>query len=463
MRRNLVLGSPRELGTVGLVAGLCGAYAATLITTSSILETVSKESGGAVGLLLGIVAGVFILIALYVGAIVIVGAVDTVVSGRLRHIALLRLLGARGRELRSSVMRGTAAVGAGGALLGLLLGTGLTHTVRAVLVSRGTLPDTAYAWFDGQLLVAFLAITLSATVAGWVGSRGVLRVSPAVALAGTAAHTPAPRRSSVVRALLAGVGIVGGLLVLALGAVLGESNPGAGFLLAFLGAAGSGTGFLIGARFVIPWVVATLSRTLGSDPASVVARRNALLDPLRTTRSTMGLVIGVALVTTFASGMSALQASVASWEMDVAQQAEAERAMAVTATVLVCIIVISSVIAAVGFVSTMSLSVIQRHREIGLLRSLGFTRRQVRTMITKESIALSASAVLFGIVLGLVYGTAGAQALIGAPTEGLVWGVPFTVLVVIAAAGVVLVLVASQGPARRAVAVAPVEALRIDT
>lgn len=281
-------------------------------------------------------------------------------------------------------------------------------------------------------------------------------------MAGTAAPAPVPRRASVIRGVIAGLGIVGGLLVLALGALLGESNPGAGFLLAFFGAAGSGTGFLIGARFVIPGVVGAFSRLLGRDPASVVARRNAILDPLRTTRSTMGLVIGVALVTTFASGMSALRASVSSWEMDPGQRAQSDQVLAVTATVLICIIVISSVIAAVGFVSTMSLTVIQRHREIGLLRSLGFTRRQVRTMITKESVALSASAVIFGIVLGLLYGTLGAQSLIGAPTEGIVWGLPFGALIAIAAAGVVLVLVASQRPARRAIAIAPVEALRID-
>ncbi|MFW5474444.1 FtsX-like permease family protein [Knoellia sp. CPCC 206450] len=463
MRRNLVLGSLRELGTVGLVAALCGAYAATLMTTSSVLSTVSGQSGGSVGLLLGIVAGVFILIALYVGAIVIVGAVDTVVAGRLRHIALLRLLGARGRELRSSLMRGTAVVGALGATAGLAVGTSLTHAVRLVLVARGTLPEADYPWATWQLGGALVAISASATVAGWLGSRGVLRVSPAAALAGTAAHTAAPRSASVWRAVIAGTGITGGLLVLALGAALGESNPAAGFVLAFLGAAGSGTGFLVGARFVIPGVVGALSRMLGSDPASVVARRNAVLDPLRTTRSTMGLVIGVALVTTFTSGMSALRDSVASWDVDAAQRAQADQVYAVTSTVLVCIIVISSVIAAVGFVSTMSLSVIQRHREIGLLRSLGFTRRQVRTMITKESVALSASAVFFGAVLGLVYGSAGAQALVGAPTEGLVWGMPFGAPLAIAAAGVVLVLAASQGPARRAVAVAPVEALRIDT
>ena len=192
MRRNLTLGSLRELGTVGLVAGLCGAYAAILIMTSSLLSTLSTESGGAQSLFLGIVAGVFILIALYVGAVVIVGAVDTVISGRLRHIALLRLLGSRGRELRRSVMRGTATIGAIGALAGVVVGTVLTHLTRAVLVARDTLPDAAYAWFEPQLLTAFGAITVSATIAGWLGSRGVLRVSPASAMAGSAAPTPAP-------------------------------------------------------------------------------------------------------------------------------------------------------------------------------------------------------------------------------------------------------------------------------
>jgi len=87
IRPNLVFGSLRELGTVGLVAGLCGAYAAVLMTTSTILATTSQESGGAAGLLLSIVSGVFVLIALYVGMVVIINCVDTVVAGRLRQIA----------------------------------------------------------------------------------------------------------------------------------------------------------------------------------------------------------------------------------------------------------------------------------------------------------------------------------------------------------------------------------------
>jgi putative ABC transport system permease protein len=462
-RRNLVLGSPRELGTVAVVAGLCGAYAATLITISSVLTAMSTASGGGVGLMLSIVAGVFILIALYVSAVVIVNAVDTVISGRLRHIAVLRLLGARSRTLRTSVMRDTAAVGGVGAAVGVVVGTGLTHLVRLVLVHRGTLPEAAYPLVSDQLFGALAAIVVCATAAGWLGSGVVLGVSPVNALTGAVAHRRPGRRASRLRAALAGTGIIGGLSVLALGGLLGETNPGIGFVVAFFGAAGSGTGFLIGARFVIPRVVEGFSRLLGRDPSSVVARRNAVLDPLRTTRSTMGLVIGVALVTTFASGSSALRASVAAWELDPDQRAQAARALDVASTVLICIIVISAVIAAVGFVSTMSLTVIQRQREIGLLRSLGFTRGQVRTMITKESVALSASAVLFGVVLGLVYGTVGAQSLVGVLTPGMVWGLPLPALVAIAAAGFTLVVVASRRPARRAVAVSPVEALRIDS
>ena len=128
---------------------------------------------------------------------------------------------------------------------------------------------------------------------------------------------------------------------------------------------------------------------------------------------------------------------------------------------MICIVTVSSAIAAVGFVSTMSLAVIQRTREIGLLRALGFTAGQVRAMITKESVALSATAVSFGMALGLVYGALGAQSLVGFQTDGFVWGVPGRSSSRRSrCAGVLLVLAASWVPSSRAVAVAPVEALR---
>ena len=127
----------------------------------------------------------------------------------------------------------------------------------------------------------------------------------------------------------------------------------------------------------------------------------------------MGLVVGVTLVTTFASGLRALQQSVGSWDLSPEQEVQTHQILSTTTAVMIAIVVISAVISAVGFVSTMSLTVIQRRREIGLLRTLGLTRRQVRRMITLEAAALSGTAVAFGIALGLVFGSVGAQSLVG--------------------------------------------------
>jgi putative ABC transport system permease protein len=175
----------------------------------------------------------------------------------------------------------------------------------------------------------------------------------------------------------------------------------------------------------------------------------------------MGLVIGVTLVTTFASGLDALRRSVDSWELSPARRQEAQSWMSTMSTILVIVVLVSAVIAAFGFVSTMSLTVIHRRREIGLLRALGFTRRQIRSMIIRESAALAGSAVALGLVLGMIYGSVGAQALVGAQTAGFVWGIPWPVLGSIALASVALVLVAALAPARRAVRVMPIDALRM--
>lgn len=462
MRSSLVIGSRREVGTVGLVASMCGLYCSALLVGSDLLRVNSAAGGdvSAVGLLLGVVSSVFIAVALYVAAVVIANGVDTVVAGRQREIAVLRLLGADASALRRAVVRGVVSVAALGALVGLVVGDVLAVSVRSVLVGTGHLPSGEYTWFPLLAVPAGLAVVASAAAAAWTGSRGVLRATPAQALAGASVPASASPAAGVLRRVSSFLLIGGGALVLALAALAGESRPEVGFLLAAFGAMVSGTGILLGARLVVPALVALASRLLGSDPPSVVAARNAVREPGRTTRSTMGLVIGVTLVTTFAAGFAALRASVSSWQLDAAQVAQTDQILRDTSVVMICVVVVSSAIAAVGFVSTMSLSVIQRTREIGLLRALGFTPSQVRVMVTKESVALSATAVVFGMLLGLVYGAVGAQALVGFETSGFVWGVPVLALVLISVAGVLLVLAASWVPSSRAVAVAPVAALR---
>ena len=459
MRRDLVLGSARELGTVGLVAGLTGCYAGVLVTTSSFL-TANSRNGGA-GALLQAVATVFILIAVYVAAVVIANAVDTVLAGRLSQIALLRLLGARASSLRSTVMRGVALVGTTSAVAGALVGTLVADVVRVVLVHTGHLDDTHYPLTSAWLVVPLVTIGIASAVAGRVGSRSVLKVSPAAAMSGAGVVGPTARGVTARRSAFSGLLIVVGGLLLALAALLGESGALAGFLVAFLGSATLSTGLLVGARLVIPRLVGLAGRLLGSTPEARLAGRNAVKDPLRTTRSTMGLVIGVTLVTTFASGLSALRGSVDSWpNLSPAERVQTDQWLAAATQILVAVVVISSLISAVGFVSTMSLTVIQRRREIGLLRSLGFTRRQVRRMITLESAALSATAIGFGILLGLVFGSVGAQALVGQLTPGFVWGLPWFVLAGTVVGAVALVVAAARPPARRAVRIKPLEALR---
>jgi putative ABC transport system permease protein len=123
----------------------------------------------------------------------------------------------------------------------------------------------------------------------------------------------------------------------------------------------------------------------------------------------------------------------------------------------------SAVIAAVGMVNTLSLSVLQRTRELGLLRALGFTVRQVRTMILAESAQLTVASVLVGLVLGTFYGWAGAQSLFGALVHGFVApAIPLVLLVIVAGAALVLIAVASIAPARRATRIAPVAALAVE-
>ena len=58
------------------------------------------------------------------------------------------------------------------------------------------------------------------------------------------------------------------------------------------------------------------------------------------------------------------------------------------------------VIAVLGIINTLALSVIERVREIGLLRAVGLSRRQLRTMLRLESVAIALLGAVLGIVLG---------------------------------------------------------------
>jgi putative ABC transport system permease protein len=112
------------------------------------------------------------------------------------------------------------------------------------------------------------------------------------------------------------------------------------------------------------------------------------------------------------------------------------------------LLALAVIIALIGIVNTLMLSVFERTREIGLLRAVGMRRRQVRVMIGSEAVILA----VFGAIIGIVIGTGMGLALVSSlKQQGItdtVVPVPDMVIFLVLAA--VLGLVAAIWPARRA-------------
>jgi putative ABC transport system permease protein len=111
------------------------------------------------------------------------------------------------------------------------------------------------------------------------------------------------------------------------------------------------------------------------------------------------------------------------------------------------LLALSIVIAIIGIVNTLSLSVIERTREIGLLRAVGLSRRRLRRMVTLESVTISVMGAVLGLVLGLVIGVLLQRSL----AEDLqVLSIPFASLLVFLVIAVVFGVLAAIVPAVRA-------------
>ena len=106
------------------------------------------------------------------------------------------------------------------------------------------------------------------------------------------------------------------------------------------------------------------------------------------------------------------------------------------------------VIALLGIANTLALSVIERVREIGMLRAVGMTRGQARLMVLLESVVVAAFGAFLGIVLGLVFGLAAATALPDSVVT--IVSVPVGTLITIAVVALLCGVIAGLLPARRA-------------
>lgn len=461
--------SLREHAPSILVATLGGAFGVAVLQVTGVLAMLiaADDVTGAsaiVALMLTIIAIVFIVIAVYVSSIVTANTFATIIAGRIRTLALLRLLGSTAASRRRAVAREGLLVGVIGAALGALLGTLLTFVGVRIGIGTGFLPDLGYAsaLVDPVVALPVVAVVLATWAASWVGSRQVLRVSPMQATGAATAASYEEAAGHRARNAVAITQFATGTALLALGMLVGLVSP-LGVLVGVGGGILSFTGLVIGAQLVMPPALRLVGRMLGRSAPARLAAENALRYPERSSRTTIGLVIGVTLITMFAVVVASFEHMVL-----LAQQAQPdvyqgiEEPLTIVVVVFTALIGFSALIAAVGMVNNLSLSVLQRTRELGLLRALGFTGAQLRSMIRFESAQLTIAALLVGLVLGIGYGWAGAQSLLGAISGLVAPVVPLWLLAVVAIVAAALTVTASIAPVRRATRIAPVIALAAD-
>ncbi|HEY6606965.1 MAG TPA: FtsX-like permease family protein [Gaiellaceae bacterium] len=125
--------------------------------------------------------------------------------------------------------------------------------------------------------------------------------------------------------------------------------------------------------------------------------------------------------------------------------------------ILYVLLALSVIVSLFGIVNTLVLTVFERTREIGMLRAIGMTRRQVRRMVRHESVITALIGAAIGIALGVVL-----AGLLIARIDFIVLSIPVGQLIIFAVAAIVVGIIAAIFPARRAARLNVLEALQYE-
>jgi putative ABC transport system permease protein len=133
--------------------------------------------------------------------------------------------------------------------------------------------------------------------------------------------------------------------------------------------------------------------------------------------------------------------------------------LTLTLNVLYALLGLSVIVSLFGVINTLVLSVFERTRELGMLRAIGMTRRQVRRMIRHESIVTALIGAALGIAVGVFLAVITTIAL---SDYGIVFAVPYGTLVVFVGIAILAGMLAAILPARRAARLNVLEALQYE-
>ncbi|HEY6763097.1 MAG TPA: FtsX-like permease family protein [Baekduia sp.] len=242
-------------------------------------------------------------ISLFVGAFLIFNTFSITVAQRTREFALLRVLGAKRKQVLRSVLAEGLILGVVGSAAGLVLGIGVAAGLKALFKAFGAdLPSTSTVIETRTIIVSLAVGTVVTLISTLAPAFRATRVPPLAALReGLSAEQKRSRLATPLSIVLT----VGGLALMALG-LFGGAKASAALSLMGIGAVAT----FLGVAFLSPRLVGPLAGFVGAPferfrgITGRIARENTVRFPGRTAVTAGALMVGVALVT-FASVFAA--------------------------------------------------------------------------------------------------------------------------------------------------------------
>ena len=276
-------------------------------TGTQVRDEDSQGVASALGFINYILLG-FGIVALLVGTFIIYNTFSMIVAQRQRELALLRAIGASGRQVRRSVLFEASVVGLVGSGLGVAAGLGIAKGLYALLDALDLgLPSGGLVMSTRTVVVTVLLGTIVTLFAAFTPARRASRIAPVAAMREQFA---APTAAGLRRRTVAGI-VVGAVGAAATGVAVASHSAGTAAALTALGLVGVMVAAMLLSPVLARWLIVPLGKVVGRPFGSVgqLARTNAVRNPRRTAATAFALTLGLVLVAGIAVLGSSIKAS----------------------------------------------------------------------------------------------------------------------------------------------------------